>query len=94
MQFPFSGSLKRRKPHASSSESTACPRKNASNLDENGANRSVSSNAARALAAERKCLNDDAMRAVRLPKYEGWGGYAMFLPGNVQRFCEYWGRGI
>ena len=52
------------------------------------------SNAARALAAERKCLNDDAMRAVRLPKYEGWGGYAMFLPGNVQRFCEYWGRGI
>ena len=52
------------------------------------------SNAARTLAAERKCLNDDAMRAVRLPKYEGWGGYAMFLPGNVQRFCEYWGRGI
>ena len=52
------------------------------------------SNAARALAAERKCLNDDAMRAVRLPKYEGWGGYAMFLAGNVQRFCEYWGRGI
>ena len=52
------------------------------------------SNAARTLAAERKCLDDDAMRAVRLPKYEGWGGYAMFLPGNVQRFCEYWGRGI
>ncbi len=52
------------------------------------------SNAAKQLAAERKCLNDDAMRAVKLPKYEGWGGYAMFLPGNVQRFCEYWGRGI
>ena len=52
------------------------------------------SNAAKELAAARKCLDDDAMRAVRLPKYEGWGGYAMFLPGNVQRFCEYWGRGI
>jgi len=52
------------------------------------------SNAAKQLAAERKCLNDEAMRAVKLPKYEGWGGYAMFLPGNVERFCEYWSRGI
>jgi len=52
------------------------------------------SNAARQLAAERKCLNDEAMRAVKLPKYESWGAYAMFLPGNVERFCEYWGRGM
>ncbi len=30
------------------------------------------SNVAKQLADERKCLNDDAMRAVKLPKYEGW----------------------
>ncbi|MEO8486104.1 MAG: MBL fold metallo-hydrolase [Betaproteobacteria bacterium] len=51
------------------------------------------SNAAKQLAAERKCLNDDAMRAVKLPKYEAWSGYGSFLFGNVERFCEYWGRG-
>jgi len=52
------------------------------------------SNAAKQLAAERKCLNDEAMRAVKLPKYEGWGAYGTYLFGNVQRFCEYWGRGM
>jgi len=51
------------------------------------------SDAAKQLAAEGKCLNDDAMNAVKLPKYESWGAYAMFLPRNVERFCEYWGRG-
>jgi glyoxylase-like metal-dependent hydrolase (beta-lactamase superfamily II) len=51
------------------------------------------SDAAKQLAAEGKCLNDEAMAAVKLPKYEGWGAYAMFLPRNVERFCEYWGRG-
>jgi glyoxylase-like metal-dependent hydrolase (beta-lactamase superfamily II) len=52
------------------------------------------SNAAKQLAAEKKCLDDDAMRAVKLPKYEGWGSYAAYLAGNVERFCLYWGRGI
>ena len=51
------------------------------------------SDAAKQLAAEGKCLNDEAMRAVRLPKYEGWGAYNVYLFGNVERFCEYWGRG-
>jgi len=51
------------------------------------------SNVAKQLADERKCLNDDAMRAVKLPKYEGWMTYDAYLFGNVQRFCEYWGRG-
>jgi glyoxylase-like metal-dependent hydrolase (beta-lactamase superfamily II) len=51
------------------------------------------SDAARQLAAEGKCLDDAAMNAVKLPKYEGWGAYALFLPRNVERFCEYWGRG-
>jgi glyoxylase-like metal-dependent hydrolase (beta-lactamase superfamily II) len=52
------------------------------------------SNAAKQLAAEKKCLDDDAMRAVKLPKYEGWGSYAAYLASNVERFCLYWGRGI
>lgn len=52
------------------------------------------SNAAKQLAADGKCLNDEAMRAVKLPKYEGWSGYGAFLAGNVERFCEYWARGI
>lgn len=51
------------------------------------------SEAARQLAAEGKCLNDEAMAAVRLPKYESWGAYSLFLARNVERFCEYWGRG-
>jgi glyoxylase-like metal-dependent hydrolase (beta-lactamase superfamily II) len=25
--------------------------------------------------------------------YEKWGNCEQFLPGNVQRFCEFWGRG-
>ena len=44
--------------------------------------------------AEESVEVNEAMRAVKLPKYEGWGAYSMFLFGNVERFCEYWGRGI
>jgi hypothetical protein len=33
------------------------------------------------------------MQEIRLPKYEKWGNYDKFLPGNIERFCEYWGRG-
>jgi glyoxylase-like metal-dependent hydrolase (beta-lactamase superfamily II) len=52
------------------------------------------SNAAKDLASQGKCLNDEAMRSVKLPKYESWGNYNLYLLGNVERFCEYWGRGI
>jgi len=51
------------------------------------------SNAAKQLADKGECLNDDAMRAVKLPKYESLGMYNVWLFGNVERFCEYWGRG-
>jgi glyoxylase-like metal-dependent hydrolase (beta-lactamase superfamily II) len=51
------------------------------------------SNAAKELADKGQCLNDDAMRAVKLPKYESLGMYNVWLFGNVERFCEYWGRG-
>ncbi len=33
-------------------------------------------------------------KEVRLPKYEKWANYERYLPGNVERFCGYWGRGI
>ena len=51
------------------------------------------SNATRDLANQGKCF-DEAMRALKLPKYESWEGYAQYLPGNVERFCEYWARGM
>ena len=47
------------------------------------------SEAARIAANEGKCY-DTAMAKVKLPKYEKWSGYAQYLPGNVERFCEYW----
>jgi hypothetical protein len=33
------------------------------------------------------------MAEVKLPKYEKWSGYANFLPMNIEKFCNYWGRG-
>ena len=40
-----------------------------------------------------KCW-DTAMTEVKLPKYEKWGNYKTFLPGNVERYCSYWARGF
>jgi len=39
-----------------------------------------------------KCW-DTAMKEVKLPKYESWGNYTNYLPGNVERYCSYWARG-
>lgn len=39
-----------------------------------------------------KCF-DTAMKEVKLPKYEKWANYEASLPGNVERFCYWWGRG-
>ena len=44
-------------------------------------------------AAEGKCW-DTAMKEIKLPKYEKWGGYANFLAGNVEAYCALHGRGI
>jgi len=49
--------------------------------------------ATRQATKEGKCF-DRAMAEVKLPKYEKWGGYAQYLPGNVERFCEYWNNGV
>jgi glyoxylase-like metal-dependent hydrolase (beta-lactamase superfamily II) len=48
--------------------------------------------AVNAAAAAGKCW-DAAMAEVKLPKYEKWGGYERFLPMNVEKFCNYRGRG-
>jgi glyoxylase-like metal-dependent hydrolase (beta-lactamase superfamily II) len=50
------------------------------------------SDAVKQAADQGKCF-DTAIKEVKLPKYEKWGAYEQFLPGNVQRFCEFWGRG-
>jgi glyoxylase-like metal-dependent hydrolase (beta-lactamase superfamily II) len=44
------------------------------------------------LAAEGRCT-DNAMKEAKLPKYEKWGNYALFLPMNVERMC-YFNNGI
>jgi glyoxylase-like metal-dependent hydrolase (beta-lactamase superfamily II) len=48
--------------------------------------------AVRQAAEQGKCW-DQAMKEVRLPKYEKWGSYDQYLSGNVERFCSYWARG-
>jgi len=48
--------------------------------------------AVRTAAGQGKCF-DAAMQEVKLPQYEKWSDYARYLPGNIQRFCEYWARG-
>ena len=49
-------------------------------------------------AAVKKAVDEgksynDAM-AIKLPKYESWGGYANFLPMNIERYYDFWNRGI
>jgi glyoxylase-like metal-dependent hydrolase (beta-lactamase superfamily II) len=45
------------------------------------------------LADAGKCLNDAAMKDLKLPKYEKLAGYETGLAPNVERFCYFWGRG-
>jgi glyoxylase-like metal-dependent hydrolase (beta-lactamase superfamily II) len=50
------------------------------------------SDAVKVAANQGKCF-DTAMKEIKLPRYEKWGNYEQYLPGNIERFCEYWGRG-
>lgn len=50
------------------------------------------SDAVKQAALAGKCF-DTAMKEIKLPKYEKWANYDQYLPGNIERFCEYWGRG-
>jgi len=44
-------------------------------------------------AEDGKCYAD-AMRDVKLPKYESLTNYGPFLPMNVERYCDFYNRGI
>ena len=48
---------------------------------------------AKKLADAGKCLNDAAMKEVKLPKWEKLGNYENGLYPNVVRWCYWWGRG-
>ena len=50
------------------------------------------SDAVRQAADQGKCW-DQAMKELKVPKYEKWGNYEQYLPGNVERFCSFWARG-
>ncbi len=36
----------------------------------------------------------DTIRDVKLPKFESFAGYSGFLAGNIERYYDYWNRGI
>jgi glyoxylase-like metal-dependent hydrolase (beta-lactamase superfamily II) len=42
---------------------------------------------------EGKCYAD-AAKDIKLPKYESWPNYGPFLPMNIERYCDFWNRGI
>jgi glyoxylase-like metal-dependent hydrolase (beta-lactamase superfamily II) len=50
------------------------------------------SEAVRVAASQGKCW-DAAMKEVKLPQYEKWANYENFLPMNIEKFCNFWGRG-
>jgi len=49
--------------------------------------------AAKRAADEHKCLAD-AMRDIKLPKYEKWANYDAYLPMNIERYCDFYSLGI
>jgi glyoxylase-like metal-dependent hydrolase (beta-lactamase superfamily II) len=50
-------------------------------------------------AAGKKAVDEgksyaDAQKDIKLPKYESWNGYGPFLPMNIERYYDFWNRGI
>ena len=50
-------------------------------------------------AAVKKAVSEnksyaDAQKEIKLPKYEGWPNYNAFLPMNIERYFDFWNRGI
>ena len=37
---------------------------------------------------------DDAVKDISLPKYSAWPNYKNFLPMNIERYYDFWNRGI
>ncbi len=48
--------------------------------------------AVKVAADQGKCI-DQAMKEVKLPRYEQWGRYNEFLGANIERMCFYWRNG-
>jgi glyoxylase-like metal-dependent hydrolase (beta-lactamase superfamily II) len=44
-------------------------------------------------ADDHKCLND-AVRDIKLPKYEKFANYDSYLPMNIERYCDFYSLGI
>jgi glyoxylase-like metal-dependent hydrolase (beta-lactamase superfamily II) len=44
-------------------------------------------------ADDHKCLND-AVRDIKLPKYEKFANYDVYLPMNIERYCDFFSLGI
>jgi hypothetical protein len=42
---------------------------------------------------EGKCYAG-ALAEIKLPKYEKLAGYEQNLAGNIERYCDFWNRGI
>ena len=50
-------------------------------------------------AAVKKAVSEgksyaDAQKEIKLPKYEAWPNYNAFLPMNIERYFDFWNRGI
>src|SRR5258708_5466155 len=50
-------------------------------------------------AAVKKAVDEgksiaDAQKDIKLPKYESWPNYGPFLPMNIERYYDFWNRGI
>ena len=37
---------------------------------------------------------DEAVKDISLPKYAAWPNYRLFLPMNIERYYDFWNRGI
>jgi glyoxylase-like metal-dependent hydrolase (beta-lactamase superfamily II) len=37
---------------------------------------------------------DEAVKDIALPKYQAWPNYKVFLPMNIERYYDFWNRGI
>jgi len=51
------------------------------------------------IAAVKQAVNEnksyaDAQKDIKLPKYEKFGNYAANLPLNIERYCDFYNRGI
>src|SRR6516225_7517360 len=44
--------------------------------------------------ADARAALADAMRDIKLPKYEKWANYDAYLPMNIERYCDFYSLGI